>query len=260
MSNSSYKLSFVSDAEIREHTLATISRFRTGMTLQEFNRNIVDPIKLTFDAHVYRRSIEEVINAEIMRQLNKTNEALIGYFHQNLFKYIGNGWEVPETGADGWDVENHELNIFAEFKNKHNTMNDAAARSVHARMRGLVEGNRLATCYLVEVIAKRSQNIPWQHRRAPLREDRQARLRRVSIDLFYEIATSDPCAFSQLCSVLGRVIDDVLLENPQVVTESSVLQELGSHSADVLKTLFLQSFWRVARPALAGGWPGMSRA
>lgn len=125
------------------------------MTLSEFKKNVIDPIKLTFDAHVYQRPIEKVIEDEVLRQLNKTNENLIGYFHQNMFRYFGNGWEVPALGVDGWDVENHQLNIFAEFKNKHNTMNANGAKSVHARMRGLVEGNTRAICYLVEVIAKK---------------------------------------------------------------------------------------------------------
>jgi hypothetical protein len=240
--HSKYNLSFITDEDLKKHTLETVSRFRTGMSLDEFRKNIVDPIKLTFDAHVYRRSIEEVIEAEIIRQLNKTNENLIGYFHQNIFKYVGNGWEVPATGADGWDVENHNHNVFAEFKNKHNTMNDSSARSVHARMRGLVEGNRKAVCYLVEVIAKVSQDIPWKRAAAPLRTDRQERLRRISIDRFYKKVTGDERAFSKLCSVLGQVIDDVLVENPQAIAENSVLSELEEKGADILKTLFLLSF------------------
>ncbi len=212
------------------------------MTLREFRKNIIDPIKLTFDAHVYRRSIGNVVDAEVLRQLNKTNENLIGYFHQNIFKYVGNGWEVPDTGVDGWDVENHEKNIFAEFKNKHNTMNSSAAGHTHARMRGLVEGNRKAVCYLVEVIAKTSQDIPWKLEKFHLRPERQDRLRRISIDKFYEIATGDSRAFASLCSVIGSVIDDVLKENPQALGRNSVLEELQKEDADILKTLFLSSF------------------
>lgn len=238
----SYGLSFITDKDLREHTLTTVSKFRTGMTLAEFRKNIVDPIKLTFDAHVYKRSISEVIDAEIIRQLNKTNENLIGYFHQNIFRYVGNGWLVPEVGEDGWDVENHSRNIFAEFKNKHNTMNSDAAASKHARMRGLVEGNSRAICYLVEVIAKESQDIPWKLGKAPLREERQKRLRRISIDRFYEIVTGDKTAFASLCSVLGCVIDDVLSKNPQAIADNTVLNELCADGTDILKTLFCLSF------------------
>ncbi|MGI5868716.1 MAG: Eco47II family restriction endonuclease [Kiritimatiellia bacterium] len=237
-----YKLSFISDADLKKHTLETVSQFRTSMTLAEFQKNIVDPIKLAFDAHVYGQSIDDVIETENIRQFNKTNENLIGYFHQNIFKYIGRGWEVPQTGEDGWDVENHERDLYAEFKNKHNTMNSASAKSVHARMRGLVEGNSRATCYLVEVIAKKSQDIPWKLAHAPLRESRQERLRRISIDRFYEIVTGDDLAFANLCSVIGKVIDDVLAENPNTLKANSVLAELNAMGGDVLKTLFTLSF------------------
>ncbi len=240
--NNRYNLSFITDDEIKAHTLATVSRFRTGMTLAAFRKNIVDPVKLTFDAHVYKRPVGDVIDAEVIRQLNKTNENLIGYFHQNIFKYVGKGWEVPDTGIDGWDVENHQKNIFAEFKNKHNTMNSSAAGFTHSRMRGLIEGNRMAVCYLVEVIAKTSQDIPWRFGKFPLRDDRQERLRRISIDRFYEKVTGNASAFADLCSVLALVIDDVLAENPQVLSENSVLKELRSKGADILKTLFMLSF------------------
>ena len=239
---SPYQLSFISDADLFAHTLDTVKRFRTGMTLDEFQKNTVDPIKLAFDVHVYRRNIQEVIDAEIMRQLSKTNENLIGYFHQNLFRYIGRGWEVPNTGDDGFDVVNHGLHIFAEFKNKHNTMNSGAAKSVHAHMKGLVEGDKKARCYLVEVIAQKSQDIEWCLVNAPLRADRQERLRRISIDRFYEIATGDPCAFRDLCRVLGRVIDDIIEENPLVVTKTTVLEELAGKDKDILRHLFLLAF------------------
>ena len=50
------------------------------------------------------------------------------------------------------------------------------------------------------------------------------------------------CAFGKLCTVLGKVIDDVLAENPQAIKESSVLRELEAKGEDILKTLFLLSF------------------
>jgi len=237
-----YNLGFIKDADLYHHTLQTVSQFGNGMTLADFRRNIIDPIKLTFDAHVYQRKIEDVIDVEIARQLGKTNENLIGYFHQHIFRYVGKGWEVPETGDDGWDVINHDLHIFAELKSKHNTMNSSSAKSVHPHMRGLVEGNSKAICYLVEIVAKNSQDTEWRLRNAPLREDRQKRLRRISIDRFYDIVTGDPYAFRNLCQVLGTVIDDIIDEQPQAVADNTVLSELRALDKDVMRTLFVMSF------------------
>ena len=52
---------------------------------------LIDPIKLTFDARVYQKSIDFVIENEVLRQIDKSNTNHIGYFHQNIFRYMGNG-------------------------------------------------------------------------------------------------------------------------------------------------------------------------
>lgn len=43
-----YKLGFISDNDIYEHVKCTVESYRRNITLEEFNVNIVDPIKLTF--------------------------------------------------------------------------------------------------------------------------------------------------------------------------------------------------------------------
>lgn len=53
----------------------------------------------------------------------------IGYFHQNLFRYAGNGWVVS---AQGFDVENDDLHIYVELKNKHNSMNSESSQKTSA--------------------------------------------------------------------------------------------------------------------------------
>lgn len=87
--------------------------YRRNITLEEFNVNIVDPIKLTFDSKVYGKTIEQVIADECFRQIDKSNGNKIGYFHQNIFKYAGNGWVVHN---EGFDVENPRLHIYVEMK------------------------------------------------------------------------------------------------------------------------------------------------
>lgn len=99
-----YNLGFISDETIFHHVKDTVSLYRTTINLKEFNANIVDPIKLTFDSKVYGRSIEEIIESECIRQIDKSNNNTVGYFHQNLFKYASNGWEVPQNGITGFDV------------------------------------------------------------------------------------------------------------------------------------------------------------
>ena len=120
-----YNLGFISDDDIYEHVKRTVESYRRDITLLQFNENIVDPIKLTFDSKVYGKSIREAIEDECFRQIDKSNTNKIGYFHQYLFHYAGNGWVVPK---EGFDVENPDLHIFVELKNKHNTMNSASSQ------------------------------------------------------------------------------------------------------------------------------------
>ena len=79
-----YKLGFISDNDIFKHVKETVQQYSASIDLKEFNKNIIDPIKLTFDAKVYGRTMEEVVASECIRQMDKSNNNHIGYFHQNL--------------------------------------------------------------------------------------------------------------------------------------------------------------------------------
>lgn len=54
MAHRSYNLGFISDESIRRHVLKMVQTYRTTIHLKEFSKNIVDPIKLTFDSKIYR--------------------------------------------------------------------------------------------------------------------------------------------------------------------------------------------------------------
>lgn len=84
-----YNLGFISDKDIYEHVKKTVESYRREITLKQFNENIINPIKLTFDAKVYNKTIQQAIEDECFRQIDKSNTNRIGYFHQNLFKYAG---------------------------------------------------------------------------------------------------------------------------------------------------------------------------
>jgi Eco47II restriction endonuclease len=233
-----YKLDFISDEDIYSHVKKTVDLYRFEINLKKFNDNLIDPIKLTFDAKVYQKSIDFVIENEVLRQIDKSNTNHIGYFHQNIFRYMGNGWEVPE---EGYDVVNEKLGYFVEMKNKHNTMNSSSAKSTYIKMQSTVLSNPTATCMLVEVIAKKSQNTLWS-----ISLDKQSisdnRIRRVSIDKFYELVTGNKTAFKELCEQLPLIIEDIV-NNMKVKAESnSVFAELEKIDPNLLKSIYLLSF------------------
>ena len=63
-----YKLSFISDENLYNHVKETVDKYRFTINLKKFNKNLIDPIKLTFDSKIYQKSIEEIIESEIIRK------------------------------------------------------------------------------------------------------------------------------------------------------------------------------------------------
>ena len=233
-----YNLGFISNEDIYRYVKATVESFRMDITLAAFNENIIDPIKLTFDAKVYGKTIRKAIEDECFRQIDKSNSTQLGYFHQNLFKYVGNGWSVP---AKGFDVVNDDLHIYVEMKNKHNTMNSASSQKTYIKMQYKLLEDDEATCYLVEVISKRSCDDPWvisldgQHRE-------HKKIRRMSIDKFYALVFGIDDAFYRLCVALPQIIEDVLEDNPRLALTNTVYDELISRHSDILTSLYLMAF------------------
>ncbi len=237
---SKYQLGFISDEAIFEHVKATVLKYRFNIDLADFSHNLVDPIKLTFDAKVYKRKVETVIEDEVFRQIDKSNTNHIGYFHQHIFNLLGNDWYCPE---EGYDVANEQLHIYVEMKNKHNTMNSSSSQKTYMRMQNTMLLDANATCFLVEVIAQASQNRVWRVTvdKQPMANER---IRRVSIDKFYEIVTGDSLAFKKLCETLPTIIEDVVLSLKKNKASNTVIKELKAIDENLLKSVYLLSFAR----------------
>ena len=233
-----YNLGFISNEAIYSHVEATVLKYRFHVNLATFNKNLIDPIKLTFDSKIYKRDIATVIEDEIIRQIDKSNTNHIGYFHQNIFHYFGNGWTVPTSG---YDVINTVENIFVEMKNKHNTMNSSSSQKTYMRMQNTIINNPQALCLLVEVIATNSQNIIWKTR-LDGESVSNKNIRRVSINKFYEMATGDKYAFKKLCEKLPIIIEDVVNQTDFDASTNTVFQELKQIDPNIMKSIYLLSF------------------
>ena len=233
-----YNLGFISNSDIYNHVKKTVESYRRKITLTEFNENIVDPIKLTFDSKIYGKSIEQTIADECFRQIDKSNGNKIGYFHQNIFKYAKNGWVVPK---EGFDVENKELHIYVEMKNKHNTMNSASSQKTYMKMQARLLEDDEATCFLVEAISTKSKDEIWKIS-VDKKQCSHKRIRRMSMDKFYELVFGDNLAFFKLCKALPNIIEDVVLENNSLILENTVVQELSRQHNDLFTAIYLLAF------------------
>lgn len=238
------ELDFISEKDFEEHVKNTIKAYNKSLEaidLKKFNSNVIDPIKLTFDKNVFRKSFEQIISDEISRQRDKSNNNAIGYFHQNIFQYIEN-CEVPKSG---WDVIvnlEDKTRIYVEMKNKHNTMNSSASQKIYIQMQNQIIKTPSDKCFLVEAIAPKSRNIPWgcsvngQHVESE-------RIRRVSMDKFYAVVTGDSTAFYKMCMKLPETIEKVIAGNKSLsVGKDTVLDELLKTDRDIQKALYKLAF------------------
>ena len=239
----SWDLTFITEENFIEHVRATIQKYGDKLEsfdLKRFNKNLVDPVKLIFDKTVYRSTWEETIGNEIFRQRDKANNNDIGYFHQRIFQYIKNchvppngedgGWDVIYTNPDGITIPDGTVvhTVYVEMKNKHNTMNSAATGKTFIKMQSQLLNDDDCACFLVEAIAKKSQNVKWE----PSVDGKKVGhklIRRVSLDQFYALVTGQPNAFFQVCMTLPEIIQKVVVaEGENLVPHDTVIEELQS--------------------------------
>ncbi len=236
-----WTLGFISEHDFTEHIRATIEKYGEKLEsydIERFNKNLIDPIKLIFDKTVYHSSWEQIVSNEIFRQRDKSNNNDIGYFHQRIFQYI-DGCHVPPNGKEGgWDVifENPDgipipdagsvRTVYVEMKNKHNTMNSASAGKTFIKMQNQILNDDDCACFLVEAIAKCSQNVKWETTVDKRRVGHKL-IRRVSLDRFYALVTGQNDAFYQMCMVLPSVIERVVNEmGSSIIPHDTVYDEL----------------------------------
>lgn len=108
-------------------------------------------------------------------------------------------------------------------------------------MQGKLLEDDEATCYLVEVISKRSRDDAW---RISLdgKPHEHKKIRRMSLDKFYALVFGVEDAFFKLCMALPQIIEDVVKENPGLELKNTVYSELTKEHADILTSLYLLAF------------------
>lgn len=243
-----WNLTFISEEDFTNHVKATIEKYGEKLQsfdLKRFNKNIIDPIKLLFDKNVYHASWDEIVSNEIFRQRDKSNNNDIGYFHQRIFQYLEN-CHVPANGKEGgWDVIYKNPvgipipdagcvhTVYVEMKNKHNTMNSSSGEKTFIKMQNQLLNDDDCACFLVEVIAKHSQNIKWETT-VDKRKVGHKLIRRVSLDQFYALVTGQEDAFYQVCMALPAVIEKAVQElDGSLIPHDTVMDELRERASQL---------------------------
>lgn len=199
-------------------------RAKNNLTKRSFYTNKVDTIKLTFDSRFNGISEEDLIQSEILRQIDKSINNSIGTFHEQILGGV-EGYEVGSLS--GFDIKATDNTLFADIKNKHNTMNSSSAEALFQKLKYYADQNKKANCYWVQILAKGSFNEHWKGD-INGKEYSHSRVFKISGDRFYALVTGQQDAFFQLYKSLPQAINDYLhsITAEENVAENSAAEEI----------------------------------
>ena len=226
-------LNFVSD----EHLLFCIKNLhqsylkaKNNVTKKNFYSNKVDSFKLTFDAKFNVIDEPNLINSEILRQIDKSINNSIGTFHEQILGGIS-GYQSGYLS--GYDIKAENDSLFADIKNKHNTMNSSASEALFQKLSRYANDYKQAKCYWVQILAKSSFCELWSGD-INGKEYSHSRVYKISGDQFYYLLSGEADAMFQLYKILPVAINDYLklAENNINIAENSALDEIISETND----------------------------
>ena len=218
---------FISD----DHLLMCIANLqkaylkaKNNITKKNFYTNKVDTIKLTFDAQFNGIDEESLIQAEILRQIDKSINNSIGTFHEQILGGIA-GFDVGKLS--GFDIRAEDNTLFADIKNKHNTMNSSSAEALFQKLARYADDYKKSKCYWVQILAKNSFNELWKGE-INGKEYSHSRVYKISGDQFYALLSGQDDALFQLYKSLPIAIQDYLnsIEKSEKHRQNSALDEI----------------------------------
>ncbi len=224
-------VNFISD----EHLLTCIENLhkaylkaKNNISKKSFYTNKVDTIKLTFDAKFNNINEDDLIQSEILRQIDKSINNSIGTFHEQILGGI-KGFEVGNLS--GFDIKADDDTLFADIKNKHNTMNSSSAEALFQKLARYADDYKKAKCYWVQILAKGSFYELWKGE-INGKEYSHSRVYKISGDQFYALLSGQNDALFQLYKTLPKAIDDYLksIEENEAIQENSALGEITTET------------------------------
>lgn len=221
---------FVSD----EHLLKCIEnlhsayvRAKNKFSKKKFYSNKVDTIKLVFDSKFNDLSEDELIKTEISRQIDKSVNNAIGSFHEQVLGGI-KGFEIGNLS--GFDIKASNNTLFADIKNKHNTMNSSSAESLFQKLARYADDYKESTCYCVQILAVKSFDEKW-FSIINGKEYSHSRVRKISGDQFYALLTGEEKAFFNLYKALPLAIEDFLKSiDSEEAEQNTILSEITTNT------------------------------
>jgi len=214
------------------------TKAKHSISRQKFYDNKIDTVKLTFDSLFNEIDQESLVETELLRQIDKSINNFIGTFHEEILGGI-TGYSIGKLS--GFDIKANDDTLFADIKNKHNTMNSSAAESLFQKLAKYADTYKKANCYWVQILAKGSFNEKW----AGIingKEYSHSRVHKISGDRFYALLTNQDDALYQLYKVLPSAIADYLstFESKEKREGHSALFEIEQETIKSKRTILDQ--------------------
>jgi hypothetical protein len=179
--------------------------------------NVIDPFSAIFDAIISNKSFDEWLSQEKARQVQKTLQNEIGYFHQRILATFDD-WEDLGNGGV-LDLCSTKHKIIAEIKNKFNTTNSSSRLGAYDNLNALLQREEYKgyTAYFVEIIPKNQKQyneefVPSDSK-AKTKRPNNPNIRLIDGTSFYEIVTGEKDALRQCYDFALKELKEVLNYN-----------------------------------------------
>lgn len=206
-------VSFISD----EHLINCIanlykaySKAKSNVTKKSFYSNKVDTIKLTFDAEFNRINEESLIQAEVLRQIDKSINNSIGTFHEQILGGI-KGFEIGNLS--GFDIKAVDNTLFAIIH--HENIDSKLIPLLFEKLAHYANYSKKTKCYWVQFASETSFNSLFYGNSGELHFSHK-RVYKISGDQFYALLTGQEDALYQLYKTLPIAIKDFLDSTQQM--------------------------------------------
>ncbi len=237
-------LSFISDEQIIAITTSLIQTLERAITTKELDRNKIDPFSALFMMGYYGMSQEVWSINEKTRQTQKSLENAIGDFHQRVLGSMP-GWEDLGKG-NLIDLQNRELKLCAEVKNKYNTVKGSDRKGIYDNLANFLQTHPDFTAYYVEIIPEGASpyNKPFtppDNTQPGKRRAANEYIRIIDGYSFYGLAAQKPGALKELYLALPNVIALIKKQKPQLFPKQDSIREKA-------ELFFSESLFRKAYP------------
>lgn len=234
-------VNFISDEHLLkciENLHASYVKAKEKISKKKFYNNKIDTIKLTFDTKFNKIDEESIIETEILRQIDKSINNSIGTFHEQVLGGI-EGYELGNLS--GFDIKAEDNTLFADIKNKHNTMNSSSAEALFQKLARYADDYKQAKCYWVQILAKGSFNEHWTGD-INGKEYSHSRVFKISGDQFYAILSGNKNALYDLYKALPEAIDDFMktMDKKKDKSINSALSEIKGETENSKRSILDQ--------------------